>query len=133
MKKNVLALLMLLAIGSVSVDVNGQTHEPLIMKDWQMLGESLSHIDVSYRIVNCNDKSQVHLKLLSESDKNETISFDIGITNKLDGKSLSKSFTVAINSMQKVQATCLNADGDLAIVLPESYYVMNLDVTITFK
>jgi hypothetical protein len=118
---------------SVSAQNGNDIRTAPIIKDWQMIGESKNHVDVFYRIVRCNNTNQLQLKILSESNIDQTVEFDITVINKLDKEQFTKSVSRAISKMQTVQGDCFTELSDLKIFLPEKYYALNLDVKIIFK
>ena len=98
-----------------------------------MIGENKNHVDVFYRLVRCNNSNQLQLKILSESNVDQTVEFDVTVINKLDKEQFTRSVSKAISKMQTLQGDCLTELNDLNILLPEKYYALNLDIKIIFK
>lgn len=134
MKKLFFSFIFLIVANLICTQILAQVIPAPILKDWQMIGESASHIDVSYRIVRCNNANVIQLKLFNESNVDQTVEFDITVTNKFNLQNFSKTFSVAVPTFQTRQGECIaGKDDELKIILPDAYYALNLDVKITFK
>src|SRR5206468_1464015 len=117
-----LSLMLLFLI--VTLTLFAQTSSPAetIFKDWTMLGESQTQIDVSYRIIKCSTINQVHLFIFNENPTDQTAHFDVEIINT-DGQRFSREVTFAVTKANMYRATC-NSDASLnalKIDLPANY------------
>ena len=133
MRKLLLGCLLLMGIGASAQNLPARD---IVYKDWQMLGESNDHIDVSARIAKCgNNAAQVHLFIFNESTSNQTTKFSIEITNLADGKKFTKEVTYATERAKIYKALCDSdaAMNALKITLPSGYDPSNLEIDIAFK
>lgn len=106
----------------------------LIFQDWKILGESSKHIDVFHRLIKCNNVNQIHIKLLNESGIDQTLQFELKITNNETGDTFSKQSSISLFKSQTVQSDCNSPVADqLKFDLPSTYNPMKTTVQITFK
>ncbi len=108
---------------------------PVIYKEWALLGESKTFLDVSYRIIKCTSVVQIHLNVFNESPKDQTANFDIEITNNNDGQKVTKSITYSLKMATMYKADCDSESSfdALKIDLPNGYDPTNITTKITFK
>lgn len=108
---------------------------PTIYKEWFLLGESSTQLDVSARILKCTSTNQVHLQIFNENPNNQTAHFDIEIKNNADGV---KFITEISFAAQKAAIHTANCTSDasleaLKINLPATYDPTNITIKIIFK
>lgn len=135
MKKLLLLLLFAPAITFLKAQSKTETGpKEEVIKEWAFLGESKTHLDVSYRIVKCSGSSQVHLQVFNESPNNQVAKFEILVMNG-ELEKFTKEISFSVDRAAIVQPDC-NSEGslsDLKISVPANYDLNNLRVKITFK
>lgn len=132
--KRLLASAALLFILSFFTEVGAQTN-PIIYKDWTVLGESKTQIDVSYRVLKCSTVPQVHLFLFNENPKEQTADFEIEITDSTTDKKLVKHIVFKLDIGAISQASCESSTtlDTLKIDLPAGFNPLTVSLKITFK
>lgn len=107
----------------------------LVFKNWQMLGESSMHIDVSYSIGKCADVNLVYLKISNESSNDQDLHFQVDIMNTENGEHFSKDLNVSLIKLTEIKGQCTGGNdlADLKIELPSSYNPMKTTAMINFK
>lgn len=102
----------------------------VVIHDWTALEESAQHIDVSYRIVQCQqgENGQIQLSIFNENAVAKTISFSLEITDG-NGESATIEFNdLSLNIGEMRMASCsdypeitvdlpTNIDGSSANIL----------------
>lgn len=112
--------------------------EDVTYKEWGLLAESKTQIDISYRIIKCaaSGTKQLQLQIFNESPRAQVASFDLEITNKADGSKTTKTISFSLSMGRIYTPSCsASEDGmaDLKIDLPADYDPTNLSVKLTFK
>ncbi|KAF0242729.1 MAG: hypothetical protein FD136_97 [Chitinophagaceae bacterium] len=135
MKTSLLKLFIavLLALPAMS---NAQTPgNPVIYKDWEMIVESLTLIDVSYRSIKCVSTNQVHLMIFNENSKPQKALFDLEITDVATGEKFTKeiNFDCATATVYKALCESETALDPLKINLPTNFNPSAITVKVTFK
>lgn len=132
--KRLLASVGLLLTLSFFTELGAQTN-PVIYKDWTVLGESKTQIDVSYRVLKCTTVPQVHLFLFNENPNEQTADFELEIIDGVTEKKVVKHIVFKLEKGGISQANCesdasLNA---LKINLPDGYDPLTVSFKLTFK
>jgi hypothetical protein len=134
--KAICRMIFLLAIICSSLNAQSQNlpEVPVVYKNWLILGESNSHLDVSSRVVRCDAVNKVELKVISENNTNAVLHCTVTITNPKNGEKLTREINMAVTSFQTLAPSCGagNPLPDLKIDLPESFDPMNIMTTIIF-
>ena len=106
----------------------------VVYKEWSMLGESNTHVDVFYRVIKCTSTNQIHLFVFNESPKDQTASFVVDIANA-SGKKLSRTITLPLAKAGMYRATCEDNKSlkALKLDLPKEYEPGSFTVKISFK
>ncbi|MDP1843149.1 MAG: hypothetical protein Q8K64_06975 [Sediminibacterium sp.] len=135
MKTSLLKLFIavLLALPAMS---NAQTPiNPIVYKDWVMIDESPTMLDVSYRVIKCTSVNQIHLMVFNENNFDQTANFELEVTNTKDGLKFTKAYNFATQKATIYKADCDSEPAleKLKIDLPAGYDPTNLTVKITFK
>lgn len=112
-----------------------KAQSPVIYKEWALLGESKTFLDVSYRIIKCTSVVQIHLNVFNESPNDQTATFDVEVTNNSDGLKFTKTITHSLKLATMYKADCDSDSSleDLKIDLPNGYDPTNITTKITFK
>jgi len=116
--------------------VKAQTQSnPVIYKDWESLEESLTQIDVSFRVIKCTTIPQIHLLVFNENSTDQNAHFELEIINTSNGVSFKKEINYAATKATIYKAEC---DSDISldklkIDLPSNYDPSNIKVKITYK
>jgi hypothetical protein len=134
MKKLLLLLLLTPAITFLKAQSGTETPKDEVIKEWAFLGESRTQLDISYRLVLCAGKGQVHLQIFNENPQAQVARFNIEIVNA-DGLKFTKEVSFAVEKAAIVQAACNGETSldDLKISIPANYDIRNLKVKISFK
>ena len=135
MKRKVLLALIIMIMAAPAISYAQAPVAPVIYKDWESLEESLTHIDVSYRVIKCASVNQIHLLVFNENITDQTAHFEIEITNKSNGLKFTKEISYAMLKATIYKAEC-DSDSSLdklKIDLPSSYDPNDLTVKITYK
>lgn len=134
--KAICRMILVLAIMCSSQLVHSQNlpEVPVVYKNWLILGESSSHLDVSYRVVKCDGVNKVELKVISENNTNAVLHCTVTITNPLNGEKITREINMNVVSFQTLAPSCGagNPQPDLKIDLPASFDPTNLTTTIKF-
>lgn len=134
MKRLSLLVLLLCAVNFLKAQSSGNSNTEVI-KEWAFLGESQTHLDVSYRVVKCSGAGQVHLQVFNESPNDQLAKMEIEITNLSDGEKITKTISYSSLRATIAQPSCDDEPSlnDLKIAVPASYDLTNIKVKITFK
>ncbi|MFI5150806.1 MAG: hypothetical protein ACHQRM_13810 [Bacteroidia bacterium] len=98
---------------------NGVVFQPM-----HILGESITHMDVSGSIVRCDSTNTIHLKVFNENNSVQTASFQIIVRNTATGDNFTASVNIPnLPALGTLEADCSgNASlAPLVINLPASY------------
>lgn len=135
MKRKIIYSILVMVMALPTIMKAQSPSTPVIYKEWALLGESKTQMDVSYRVIKCTTINQVHLFIFNENPADQTAIFDVEITNNSDGLKFTKSINYALKSAMMYKAECdSDASFDaLKLDLPSSYDPTNLTVKITFK
>ena len=136
--KKLLAFLFVVLSTMLSTSaIYAQAPTETVYKDWLRAAESANHVDVSTRIVKCDENSpaQVQLFIFNEGSSNPVINMNVTIVNNDGAQSFSTNVIKNVEKGTMIQPTCeSNAATDgLKISLPEGYNPSNLTVTVTFN
>lgn len=136
-RKNMLLAFALMLCVFVFSETKAQNNPNTIYKEWVMLGESATHVDVSCRIVKCGltTPNQIHLSVFNESASAQTTNMTIVVKNNATNTSFSTqiSYTSAVAALVKADCSSSTSTNSLKIDLPAGYDPNNLTVTITFN
>lgn len=135
MKRKVLFALIIMIMAAPAISSAQAPAAPVIYKDWESLKESLTQIDVSYRVIKCSAVTQIHLLVFNESTTDQNTHFEIEITNNSNGLKFTKEISYATLKATIYKAEC-DSDSSLdklKIDLPSSYDPNDLTVKITYK
>ena len=97
-------LLLLLALPALVLAQTPQT--PLVYKEWTLIAETPTSLDISYKIIKCGTVNQVHLLLFNESTEDQNANFELEFTNNADGKKFVKVISFATTKAGLYRATC---------------------------
>ncbi len=136
-RKNTLLAFALMLCVFVFSEAKAQNNPNTIYKEWVMLGESATHVDVSCRIVKCGltTPNQIHLSVFNESASAQTTNMTIVVKNNATNTTFSTqiSYTSAVAALVKADCSSSTSTNSLKIDLPAGYDPNNLTVTITFN
>ncbi len=109
--------------------------EPVIYSNWEMLIESTTLIDISYRVIKCETTPQVHLMIFNENSIDQTAHFEIEISNGTTGEKFTKEINFAAKKATVFKALCESDSSldPLKINLPANYDPGAIKIKITFK
>jgi len=115
-------------------DISAQTSMPIIYKDWTVLDESKSRVEVSYRILKCNAINQIHLSVNNKNISDQAVIFSIQVIDNLNKLSFSKQVMQVSEHLKTNKAECGNDNivDALKIDLPDTYEPNNLTVIAKF-
>ena len=135
MKRKIVSYFIALLLAFPAIVHAQSPSTPVIYKDWMSLEESLTQIDVSYRVIKCASVNQIHLLVFNENNTDQTAHFELEIINNSNGLKFIKEISYATIKTTIYKAEC---DSDtsfdkLKIDLPSSYDPNNLTVKITYK
>lgn len=135
LKKQLLKLSLVLLASITFSALSAQTSEPQVYKEWQMLEESKTMIDVSYRVLKCSETNQIHLMVFNENVMDQNARFSLEVTEEVSGQKLVKDFDFAATKATMYKADCSNNTllGALKFDLPSNYDPTKLSVKLTFK
>ena len=107
---------------------------PIVFKNWLILGESKDHLDVSYRVVRCDNVNKVELKVISENNVDGVIHCKVVVINQSTGEKVTQEINLPIVSFKTLSPTCGsdNPYPDLKIELPASFDPKNINAVIIF-
>jgi hypothetical protein len=107
---------------------------PVVYKNWLILGESRTHLDVTYRIVRCDGINKAELKITSENNVDTVLRCTVNIINLSTGDKVVKEINLPVASFSILSPGCgaTNPFPDLAIILPASFDPGNITATIIF-
>lgn len=122
-------LLLLVLPGSI----NAQT-TPVIFQNWLILGESKTHLDVSFRIVRCDGINKAELKITSENNTEAVLHCTVNFINSATNDKIVKEINFPVASFTVLAPGCgaTNPFPNLAIELPASFNPANITATIIF-
>lgn len=123
-----------IALSSFSQEKERDDKDGEIMKGWTMIVESRTLIDVSYRVVKCEDKTQLHLLIFNENAIDQVAKFTMTVSDPLAKKSFTKEVSVPVSKAFVLKAECTSnpATQALKFDLPAGYNPKNLKVAVTF-
>ncbi|GAC1386347.1 MAG: hypothetical protein NVSMB45_16050 [Ginsengibacter sp.] len=129
-------VLLLIAIVCNSQYVHSQSvpEAPVVYKNWLILGESSTHLDVSSRTIRCDGVNKVELKVISESNIDAVLHCTVTVVNNANGEKVSKDINIPVASFQTLAPSCGSGNPlpDLKIDLPASFNPMDISTTIIF-
>jgi len=129
MRKLLLSFVLMLSIGSLLAQKNGET----VYKDWEVFPEGRNAVEVSYRILECEGVNQVHFKLLNSGDADQQVEFLV--TVKTSEKTL---FTKTVRFLalkgNVVEASCSAISlAALKLDLSKEIEPNKISVSISYK
>lgn len=134
MKKLFFFIVCLFACSVAATELKAQS-TPVVYKDWEMLIESNTLLDVSYRVIKCDATPQIHLLIFNENVFDQTAAFDLEITDVASGQKFVKSINFSAKKTTVYKALC-DSDASLNALkfdLPSGYNPASLTVKITLK
>ncbi len=133
MKRLIVTLVLLFTV-SCFTELGAQTN-PVVYKDWTVLGESKTQIDVSYRVLKCSTVPQVHLFLFNENPNEQTADFELEITDGATENKVVKHIVFKLEKGGISQASCISVASldALKIDLPTGYNPLTVSFKLTFK
>jgi hypothetical protein len=135
MKRKMLYAFIALMLGLPGL-IHAQTKpEPVVYQDWITLEESLTLIDVSYRVIKCSNAIQIHLLVFNENNIDQTAHFELEIINNSNKVSFKKEINYATTKATIYKAECDsdNSLDKLKFELPSNFDPKNITVKITYK
>jgi len=109
------------------------TSNEVVYQEWQLLGESPKIIDVSARVVACDDVKQILLNVFNENTIDQDINFTITVKNT-DGNQITKTINLSIANMQMHVAKCGdNTFDNIKINIPDGYDASKVKLSIVFN
>jgi hypothetical protein len=128
-------LLVLLLLCSVTQIASAQANDPAVIKDWVMLAESKTMIDVSYRVVKCGTTTQIHLLVFNENSMDQSVDFDVVVSGVAEDQTFTKNVKLSVQkaSMYKAVCTADEATKVLKIDVPAGYDADKLILKVNFK
>lgn len=107
---------------------------PVVYQNWLILGESKTHLDVSFRIVRCDGLNKAELKIRSENNTEAVLHCTVNIINAATNDKIVKEINLPVASFTVLAPGCgaTNPFPDLAIELPASFNPANITATIIF-
>lgn len=128
-------LLIALVAILMSLPALTKAQSPVIYKDWEMIIESPTLLDISYRVIKCDAANQVHLMVFNENSIDQTAHFELEFTNKDNGEKFSKEINFSCTKATVYKALCESdtAMDSLKINLPANFNPAGLTVKLTFK
>jgi len=129
-----LLLMFILILGAQHARSQAIPEIPVVFNDWLILGESRTHLDVSFRIVRCDGINKAELKIRSENNVDAVLHCTVTIVNLSNGEKVVKEVTLPVVSFNVLAPGCgaTNPYPDLAIGLPASFDPKNITATINF-
>lgn len=134
MRKLLFAFVVLFATLQVSSQSNTPTNE-IVYKEWELIGESESMIEVSARVLKCNPQSatQLHLEIFNESSNDQTAHFKITLTNPDTNAQEVHTISLAVVKGAIVKPNCENNDlPGLRINIPTNWDPATVKIALTF-
>lgn len=130
--KRLFALLLLCSAAQFSF---AQNNDADVIKDWQMVAESKTMIDVSYRIIKCGTTTQIHLLVFNENNMDQTADFDVVVTGALEEQTFTKNVKLSTQKATIYKAVCAQDESTkvLKIDVPQGYDASKLLVKVNFK
>ncbi len=135
MKRSILHSFIVLLLAIPAMTQAQGNASPVIYKDWNMVIESTTLIDVSYRIVKCTSVTQAHLMVFNENSVAQNAHFNIEFTNIASGEKFTKEINLACTKATIYKALC-ESDASLDVLkinLPANFNPMGISVKVTFK
>lgn len=131
MKDFAKGMLFLLFIG-LGMTVKAQS---TVYSDWNNLPDDSNHVDVAYRVINCNGSDQIHLNVFNENNNLSSITFTLTITDTSSNQSTTQTFSnYAISFGAMHIADCGSTQyGNLKLNLPSGYDPNAIQVQISFQ
>lgn len=136
-RKNLFLALAFTLCVFVFSETKAQNNPNTVYKEWVMLGESATHVDISCRIVKCGltTPNQLHLAVFNESASAQTTNMTIVVKNNATNASFSTpvSYSSAAAAIVKADCSSSTSTNALKIDLPAGYDPNNITVTVTFN
>ena len=137
LRKAICRVVILFIITLVSQHLVAQTlpgDSVIVLRNWQILGESSQHMDVSSRLVRCDSVNQLQLKVFNESNADQSITFQVTVTNSLTNENIIRNITVFVLKLQELAPACTgnNQLPELKIELPGSFNPLAISAIIIF-
>jgi chemotaxis methyl-accepting protein methylase len=129
MRKLLLSFVLMLSIGSLLAQKNGET----IYKDWEVFPEGKNAIEVSYRILECQGINQVHFKLFNSGETDQQVEFLVTVKTS---ETTVFTKTVRFNALKRniVEASCSAISLDaLKLDLHKEIEPNKVSVSIMYK
>jgi len=133
MKKFVFALITVLSMTNLMAQTN--PNNETIYKEWELIGESESMIEVSARVLKCNSQSvaQMHVEIFNESSNDQTAHFKITLTNPATNAQEVHTISLAVVKGAIVKPNCENNDfSGLRINIPSNWDPAKVKIALTF-
>jgi hypothetical protein len=107
---------------------------PVVYKDWLILGESKNHLDVSYRVIQCEGKGKTELKIRSESNLEAVLQCTVTVINLSTNEKVVQEINMPVKSFETLKPDCgaANPYTSLVIDLPATFIPSNITATIIF-
>lgn len=129
-------LLLVVNLNVASAQDQGQGQGGVIYKDWLHIAERPDYVDVSARIIKCDNSNtnQVHFFIFNEGAENSNVKFTVTITNLKTNESFSKEVTHKVDRAVMLRAMCGDETlNDLKVDIPNGYDPTNISISITFN
>lgn len=135
MKRKILYSLLIVMMALPALVKAQSPGNPVIYKDWEMIIESTTLLDVSFRVIKCDTANQIHLMIFNENTMSQTAHFDLEITNTDSGEKFTKEINFAATKATVHKALC-DFDASLEALkfnIPANFNPGSLTVKLTFK
>lgn len=130
-------ILFVLLLLVVNLNVaSAQDQGGVIYKDWLHIAERPDYVDVSARIIKCDNANtnQVHFFIFNEGAENSNVKFTVTITNLKTNESFSREVTHKVDRAVMLRAMCGDETlNDLKVDIPNGYDPTNISISITFN
>ena len=129
MKKIYLLFILQIAV----FNSNAQTSNSRTLRDWTFVTEKLM-VDIFYRILECNNKRQLHLKVFNDLPKDREIIFSVEIGNTKETEKITKKILLNAIAAARYVPDCISTDtlNNLKIDLPAHYNITELTIKAIF-
>ena len=127
-------MLLLFTLSSLLATAQITRTDEVVYKEWAMLGESKTFIDVDYRVLKCGGLNQVHISIFNENPKDQEAHFIIEILG-VEEQKISKEIRLPLKAALMYRPECKGdpALKSLKIDLPADFDPSKLTVKINFK
>lgn len=105
-----------------------------VLQDWQTLYVDQDNLGMSFRIVSCDDKVFLMLRLTSLKDQIAKQTFELQIINSTTNERFTKDISVDLPARQQIISLCEDSNyPDLKIALPPAFQASTVYVAATFN